>query len=501
MSKLRYIPCKIGEKIRIAIMFQVASYWPSIESFYQECMVDDDVDIRIFFVDDLSVEKVQMRDTVPFLEKNQLPFEVYSEKKVEQYQPHVALYQPPYDVLYRNPTALSIHLLRKGIRIVYIPYGIELADTEDARLAHFHTYVVRNSWRIYTFSKLMWEDYQTYCPNRHAVRATGSPKFDSIYNKNINLDQNIMEQAAGRKIVVWKMHFPKLIYDGLKQLQVTPYLSEYIYFADRIVEFEDLFFVVMPHPLFFSETLPHTMAEEAKQLFELLEAVSNAVIDLSSDYRHSLYNADAIIVDRSALMVEAGLCKVPVLYMKNKDYEEPLTRAVKHIADTYTQGSTAEDIISFLRKFQSDLLQDGIEKQSAAIEEAIPFMDGLCGRRILEDIKAGIHKESKHRIRVIFFGAGSVCLHYIKKLGIYNNPDYEVMGVSDNNPDKWGKEYAGVKIIPPEKLKKLDFDYLVITTEQYHMPIKQKLVYELFLDEDKILRLDVFSEMYVRGQI
>lgn len=499
MKKRHYIPYHVNGKVRVAFMFQVASYWPSIESFYLECMADDDVEVKIFYVNDLSVEKVQMKDTKTFLEENHLAYEIYSEEKIERYQPHVALYQPPYDVLYRNPSALSIHLSGKGIRIMYIPYGIEIADTADARLAHFHTYVVRNSWRIYTFSQLMLEDYQKYCPNRHAVRVTGSPKFDALYKKKINMDKRIVEQAAGRKIVVWKMHFPKLIYDGIRQFQVTPYLSEYICFAKKTAEFEDLFFIVMPHPLFFSETLPYAVAEESRQLFELLETVPNVVMDLSPDYRCSLYNADAIIVDRSALMMEAGLCGVPVLYMRNQDYEEPLTRAVKCIVDTYVQGDTAEDMTAFLEKFCKGTLQGCVNEQRAVIRTAVPFLDGLCGKRILDDMKESIAKECERPIRVIFFGAGSVCAHYIDELEIHDNSDYEVLGVSDNNPDKWGKTYAGMQIMPPDTLRMLDFDFLVITTEQYHMPIKQKLVYELFLDEEKIIRLDVFSEMYIKG--
>lgn len=308
-----------------------------------------------------------------------------------------------------------------------------------------------------------------------------------------------MRQAAGRRIVVWKMHFPKLIYDGIRQLQVTPYLSEYIRFAGRMAVFADLFFVVMPHPLFFSETLPHAVAEEARQLFGLLEAVPNAVMDLSPDYRCSLYNADAIIVDRSALMLEAGLCGAPVLYMRNQDYEEPLTRAVKCVADTYVQGNTAEDMAAFLEKFRRGALQERVGEQGAAIRTAIPFLDGLCGKRILDDMKDSIISECDRSIRVIFFGAGSVCAHYIDELGIRDNPAYELLGISDNSPDKWGQPYAGMQIMPPDALRLLDFDFLVITTEQYHMPIKQKLVYELFLAEEKIVRLDVFSEMYIKG--
>lgn len=496
MNRKNYIPYQKNEKIRVVIMLQVASYWPSIESFYQACMDDDEVEIKIFYVNDYSVEKAQKKGVEEFLVENSLIYEIYSEDRLDAFKPHVALYQPPYDVLYRNPSALSIHLMNKGVRIMYIPYGIEIADTEDARLAHFNTYVVRNSWRIYTFSNIMLEDYQQYCPNRHAVRATGSPKFDAINRKEIALDENIRVQAAGRKIIVWKIHFPKLIYEGLTQRQVTPYLSEYLKFAENMDDFEDLFFVVMPHPLFFSSTMPEGLAKEAQSLFALLENKANVILDFSPDYRNSLYNADAIIVDRSALMVESGLCKVPVLYMSNREYEEPLTRAVKYLVDTYEQGKTADDMLVFVENVRKNAITDFMKKRNKVIEETMPFLDGACGMRIKEDLKDGVKKQTQGRIKIVFFGAGAVLAHYIEELHIFHNQNYEVLGLSDNSAAKWGTMHAGMQVIPPEKLKEIDFDILVITSEQYHMPIKQKLVYELFLDEEKIMRLDVFSEKY-----
>ena len=48
--KHKYVSCGDGEKIRIAIMYQVASYWPTIESFYEACTEDAGVDVRIFYV-------------------------------------------------------------------------------------------------------------------------------------------------------------------------------------------------------------------------------------------------------------------------------------------------------------------------------------------------------------------------------------------------------------------------------------------------------------------
>ena len=296
-------------------MYQVASYWPTIESFYCACLADPDVDVQIFYIDDMSVEQAQVKDSGRFLEERGIPYSVYSESGLKAYKPHAALYQPPYDVAYRNPSALSLHLINMGVRIVYIPYGIEIADTEDARYNHFFTYVIKNSWRIYTFSEIMQKDYFRYCPNRHAVKALGAPKFDSAFQKNLPSSEFILKKADGRKVILWKMHFPKLIYEGMERRQVTPDLSEYITFAEYIEEYRDLFFVVMPHPMFFSQTIDRGLSVYAQRLFEELETKDNVYFEKGADYRPALYGADGIITDRSALMVEAGLCGFTVVYM------------------------------------------------------------------------------------------------------------------------------------------------------------------------------------------
>ncbi len=499
-GKREYIRWERGEKLRIAVMYQVASYWPTIESFYDACMADQDTEIRIFFVGDLSVEKAQVEGSDKYLEEKGIPYTNYSEERLQEFMPHAAVYQPPYDVSYRNPSALSLHLQNKGIRIVYIPYGIEIADTEDAHYNHFFTYVIRNCWRMYTFSEAMREDYLYYCPNRQAVRALGVPKFDSVFQKRIFPDPDILKQADGRRVVLWKLHFPKLIYEGMNRRQVTPYLSEYLKFAETIEKYKELLFVIMPHPMFFSQTIDSGLAGEAKKLFSLLETMENVRLEKAADYRSALYHSDAVIIDRSALMVEAGMCKVPVLYMKNSDYEEPLTKAVKPLADAYEQGTTAEDMGAFIERFRSGRLQTVSDRIAEKAKEMIPFADGKCGRRILEDIKNGAAEPLDPTIRVVFFGAGFICEHYIRELGILNDSGFRIAALSDNDSGKWGTIRAGIEVVPPESLKKTAFDILVITSEQYYMPIKKRLVYELFLDEEKIWRLDVFAERYLRRE-
>lgn len=197
-------------------------------------------------------------------------------------------------------------------------------------------------------------------------------------------------------------------------------------------------------------------------------------------------------------MVEAGFLDIPVLYMKNPDYEEPLTKAVKELADSYEQGTSCADIQKFLDKFCDQELGPVIGRIKKARLQVLPPEAGMSGEKILADIKGGIRNPEKKKINISFFGASFICRHYIEKLKIKNNADFKIVCLSDNDSKKWGSEQEGIEIVAPEKMKEKEIDLIVITSEQYYMPIKRQLVYELHMDEEKILRLDYFAEMYMR---
>lgn len=336
-----------------------------------------------------------------------------------------------------------------------------------------------------------------YCPNRHAVRAFGLPKFDAIAHKKSVVSEEVRRIAGGRRIILWKLHFPKLIYEGNSCRQVTPQLEEYRKFAEQIEQYHEDFFVVMPHPMFFSETIDPYLAAEGRMLLRLLETKRNVFIDRSQDYRTALYSANAIIIDRSAVMVEAGFLDVPVLYMKNRDYEEPLTPAVKILVDSYEQGTVCEDMCRFMEKLD----QTGtaiVNRIREARQVSVPYEIGKSGKRILEDMKESVWQEQDNRIKIAFFSAGFTCEHYINELGIGSNGDFEIVCLSDNDEKKWGTRMAGIEVIAPGELIHRELDLVVVTSEHYYVPMKRQLVYELNLAEDKIIPLDLFAEEYVK---
>lgn len=494
----QYIPYHSGEKIRIAFLFQAGTVWASMDSVYRSCLQDNEVEVTLVYIEETAVEKSHMIGAKEFLEKEHLQYVSWKKIDWNVYRPHVVFVQFPYDAACHTPDTLSIQFQRRGTRVVYIPYGIEISDTEIARKDHFQSFVVENSWRIYTCCEGIKKEYMKYCRNRQAVRVCGSPKFDAITRKNeLPLYADIVKDKRGRKIVVWKMHFPKKISEKGKILQITPYLEEYIKFADSVHQYSDIYFVILAHPKMLKGVVAsdvqgdENLMRQVQNLFEILQTKENVYIDTSEDYRHSLYHADAIILDRSAVMVEAAMTGVPILFMMNQDYQEALTNPIVKLEESFYQGNKFEDMQQFIEMVRNDQDERAQERKSI-VDTYFPFTDGQCGLRIKESVIEGVREKQHMRPQVILYGTGEICKYYMEKQNWKESEQFDIVGIADSSSAKWGKNFWGTNIIAPEQILELDFDAIVIMTEPHYFDIKKKLVYDLYLDERKIWRIDEF---------
>lgn len=394
VAKMQYesnrVPYIEGEKIRIVFLFQIASFYPSWETLLESCKADERVDARLVFLDETNTEKSQMLTARAFLDENNMDYEDFDNFPLEEFRPHILVMQTPYDEWHRKENHWANRFREQGYRLVYIPYGVEISDTEDSHKLHFNTNVIKNCWRIYTFSDVMKNDYLKYSANGKAVRALGLPRFDYYFDREkSSLPDEAEERRKSRRAVLWKVHFPKIIRENGRYITVTPSLDEYVEFARKIREFKDLFFVLMPHPKFLEPNKNPEVQMKISQIIEAVAASENAWIDTAEDYRNSLVNADLVIVDRSAVMVEVGALGVPVLYMSNPEYYEPVTSAIKPLMDSYYQGTSCEDMCNFLQMCKSgnDIMSAARKR---AFAECIPFFDGKCGERVKEDMINGV---------------------------------------------------------------------------------------------------------------
>lgn len=377
------------EKIRIAFIFQGASFWPSWDSLWEAVNADGRFEASMYVCDDVYKEKSQFQTARKFLNDAGIPFTPIHDANLTELNPHIVVLQTPYDGGHRPKYLHGNALTAKGFRVVYIPYGIEISDTQRGRNDHFSGSVTRYAWRIYTFSEKIISDYKRFSlTGGDMVRSFGHPKFDHFVGAHRpSMPQEILDAAKGRKIVLWKVHFPKKLNGRL----ITPSMQEYFNFAKSLLEYPDLYFVFMPHPKFY-ETADEYF--DAKAFAKLLDTAENAMQFFGDDYRGVLLNSDFYMIDRSALMIEAGVTGKPILFLSNKSYREPMTKPIQGIVDSYYQAVDCAG----MKKFISEVVVGGLDSKQAersrAIQETIPPITGQSGLLIKNDMVNGLLNEN-----------------------------------------------------------------------------------------------------------
>ncbi|MFA5576797.1 MAG: hypothetical protein WC983_05925 [Tissierellaceae bacterium] len=387
------VKLKENEKIRICFLFEAPTLWPSWDSLWRACLDDKKMETQIILYNNKVFQNSQNQGATEFLIKNRIPYIDYNEKIIKEFNPHIIFLQSPYEEAFRPENLRSTYLKSNGHRIIYIPYGIEISNTDESRINQFGNNLVFNAWKIYTFSSIMKENYHEFIDEKlNNIRSLGHPKFDRLYNYNLDNIQRIKEKANERKIIFFRLHFPKEVYDQGELKMVTPYLKEYYKFADHLNKYKDFYFLFRTHPKFYDTCYKFQDGLLGVKFFYKLKDNENVLFLKDEDYRLGIFSADCIIGDRSALMVESSVSEKPILYLYNKDFKEPMTKGVKRLFDSYYQGTGYLDILNFLTMCRADKDPKKDERINA-FKSTIENYDGLSGYRIKEDIIQAITSE------------------------------------------------------------------------------------------------------------
>ena len=379
-----YIPYE-GGVIRIAILFQVSSFWPSIEGIYHLLKSDNRFELKFYLIDLPEKEPSQMMGAKKFLKQNKIDYEILTIDKITNYKPHVAIIQTPYDEWHRSKEFYSDSFTEMGIRLIYIPYGIEFSGTYESIDLQFNTNFVNNMWKIYTLSEITQKYYCIYSRlTTSEVKALGHPKFDGLFNNICTTNNNIKSIANGKKIILVKIHFAKKFNGAM----VTPDSKVYVDLIDNLNKYKKSFFVFMLHPLMYDKN----KNKESNIVVDKLEKCKNVYLFREEDYREPLYAADAYICDRSSVAIEMAALDKPVLYMSNEKNKELYIPEFKDLFDSYENGTDLEDIDKFIKEVEQGIDLNK-EKRNNAFHNCVTLYDGNASKRIIDDIYNSILNE------------------------------------------------------------------------------------------------------------
>ena len=380
----------VSDKIKVGILFQIPSFWPSIESIYEKMKEDyNNFEVKFFLIEN-NKELSQAKGAKKFLENNNIDYVIGNIENINSYHPDILLIQSPYDLWHRTEELYSENLLNMGYRLLYIPYGFELSDERRSVELQFRLDFYNNCWKIYTCSedvKNQYLEYNSLLSNN--LVALGSPRLDSIYHKRYTpIREKIIHD--GKKNILLKIHFSlKMDFEGLKI--VTPDLQLYLDFLQKKYRSDEYNLYLMLHPKFYDEMSPNLIDK-----FKHSIKKSNAILIEDDDYREILYNIDAVISDRSGMLIEFAALNIPILYLVNDQSEELIIKPFQYLFNSFDKTSNIAGITNFIDAVLNDK-DDNKSQREEAFNYTFPMYDGEATSRIIEDIKKTIKDESKNK--------------------------------------------------------------------------------------------------------
>ena len=70
----------------------------------------------------------------------------------------------------------------------------------------------------------------------------------------------------------------------------------------------------------------------------------------------------------------------------------------------------------------------------------------------------------------VLFGAGNMCRNFMKCYG----EEFPPLFTCDNNEARWGEQFEGLEIRPPESLKELPSDCAIFICNIYYKEVERK---------------------------
>lgn len=390
-----YNKVDMSSKVKLVFLYHSPAFWPSWKSFYEACMKDDRIDAKIVFC---PVRKQgpgwngQFDNSEQWLKDNSFDY-IHIDKLT--YIPDIVVMQTPYDLYHRERKYWTEAYRKKGVRCIYISYGLEFVETPLAITNHFRLPIFLHAWKLYKFSKDLVKDYAKFCSagNKHVV-CVGHPKFDALYNaQKCFMPQWLHDKVNGRKIICWHTHFPcNYSLQNGKEVLSTFAWSENVKILEYIKSDTSHFYIFMPHHSFWGqwEKKFGVSAEELDYFRSQLQEGENSII-WEGEYPEVLAWSDAFWGERSAVTMEMITTGKPVCYLEQ--HKEVYNKFGNSVVNAYYYADNFDKVVEFLSMLErgddpkAELRQKIFDKYFA------PYWDGKCGERIKNDILVSLKRE------------------------------------------------------------------------------------------------------------
>ncbi|WP_328824553.1 methyltransferase domain-containing protein [Pseudomonas arcuscaelestis] len=333
------------------------------------------------FLHPYSSTSITLDDMKQSLMKEGIPFSTIDVLSPSSFRPHIVFLQNPYDET-RPDTFRSTSLTNNGIRVAYIPYGLEMGGGAWNLKAQFDLPVHRQAWRVFARSQRHKIMFGKYCRSGNShVAVTGHPKFDSIsIPKEKAPPQELTEKIKGRKVILWTPHF---------SVTPIPSWSTYKLYSDAIFKAfakrRDLFLLLRPHPLFYKSMVGNGLWDERGEVeFKtMIDNSDNIGLDELPDYHVAFSVSDALMTDVGSFLLEYLAVNKPLLYLHHPDGLGMNDDGI--LTESLYKANNDKDILNFIN--QVSVGDDPLRNEREHLKPEFLFgLDGNIANNICDEI-------------------------------------------------------------------------------------------------------------------
>ncbi len=336
-------------RIKVDFYFQWTPGWTNFESVIAAFQRDQQFDCQIVVIPYLNrgAKDVNGQAQRDLLDKKGIEYVAFEDYSLTARSPDVVFLQNPYDEA-RPPLVQCENLLRHGIQIAYIPYGLDMGAGERNTVYQYNRSCHLSARWIFVRSDRHKLEYGRLCAagNEH-VYVTGHPKFDHYkerYQHTLKPDDN------AKTTVLWTPYFVVPSEEGM----TFSTFNVYVHTMLSVVAQYDINLIIRPHPVFrqFIDSLPDSdLKRKTQKNFAALMAASQQnrriTWDFDSDYTSAFSRSDALMGDAGSFLLEYLPSHKPILYLTHSTCLG-INRSADFIYQAYDIARCEQDIFNFI---------------------------------------------------------------------------------------------------------------------------------------------------------
>jgi hypothetical protein len=302
--------------VKVVFDIQLEELWHPMEVVWKAMQNDPRFQTTVVVLPPQERWLDRQRTVADRLAEAGIDFVKYPYYDIERNRPDIAFVERPYDHFRpREFHAKALHA--RGVRMVYLPYALELAGGDQNCDEKHNCDLQRLAWRIFVRSDRAKTAYGKYCGagNNHVV-ASGHPVIESLVTfERSQANKQMAEFIGSRKAILWNPHFTERK-DGKGWSTFKRWKDLLVAEAQRR---KDFVLLLRPHPFLLQNLIAEGVmtAEEVDEFKRLFETSDWLYLDNTNDSRHAIVLSDAMISDISSMLLLYQTTGKPILHTFN----------------------------------------------------------------------------------------------------------------------------------------------------------------------------------------